>query len=654
MATSFTNLQPSLALTQVVITSGLFPSSDSGSATGDTLGFIANFASVFAPGGSLPASGQLIGIATNPALFSLLGTTFGGDGKTTFALPNLDGEAMIGAGGANLAGAATGTNTVTLTTANLPAPGGADQPVDNLQPSLPVQTLICVSGALPGEGAAFIGEVAQFAGNFVPSGWAVANGQTLAISGNEALYSVIGNLYGGDGETTFALPDLNGKLIAGASPTQPVGTSYGSATINLTDSELPPGGTPLDDDQPSVAMQYLICISGAFPSRDDGNLDPSTPTIGQIVAFAGTTIPPGWAAANGQILSIVQNTALFSVLGTNFGGDGRSTFALPNLEGRTIIGADGSQYLLGNVYGTDSLTLAADNVPACFAAGTRIATPHGQIEVERLAIGDLVTTSLGRSVPVKWIGHRRYGGRFLAGNHLVLPVCIKRGAIAPEVPAADLWVSPGHALCLDNALVPAWRLINAVSVIQAAEMESVTYYHIELEEHDVILAENCPAESFFEEAFRNQFENAAQYRALYPQEAGARFMCLPRLEEGFWLQAIQSRLAARAGLAPQPGQAAGPLRGFIDIAGPDIVSGWAQCVGAPEVPVCLDILVGGRRVGRALANHYRPDLHAAGLGRGCHGFTFRLPAGLVGAVQVRRATDDAELAMTNDALSAAA
>ena len=218
MTISFTNLQPSLALTQVVITEGVYPFRDGGSATGDTLGFIMNFAGNFAPGGSLQAAGQLLGITSDTALFSLLGTTFGGNGRTDFALPNLDGEAMIGAGGANLTGAVTGTSTVTLTTANLPAPGGADQPVDNLQPSLPVQTLICVSGALPGEGAAFIGEVAQFAGNFVPSGWAAANGQTLAISGNEALYSVIGNLYGGDGETTFALPDLEGKLIAGASP----------------------------------------------------------------------------------------------------------------------------------------------------------------------------------------------------------------------------------------------------------------------------------------------------------------------------------------------------------------------------------------------------------------------------------------------------
>ncbi len=66
------------------------------------------------------------------------------------------------------------------------------------------------------------------------------------------------------------------------------------------------------------------------------------PFIGELMVFAGNFCPRGWAEANGQLLSISQNSALFSLLGTNFGGDGRTTFGLPNLTGKTPIGSDGS------------------------------------------------------------------------------------------------------------------------------------------------------------------------------------------------------------------------------------------------------------------------------------------------------------------------
>lgn len=92
------------------------------------------------------------------------------------------------------------------------------------------------------------------------------------------------------------------------------------------------------------------------------------PFIGQIILFAGNFDIRGYASCNGQIMSIAQNTALFSILGTTYGGNGQTTFALPDLRGRVPIsqgqGPGLSSYSLGEVGGTESTTLTILNMPA--------------------------------------------------------------------------------------------------------------------------------------------------------------------------------------------------------------------------------------------------------------------------------------------------
>jgi beta-glucanase (GH16 family) len=284
----------------------------------------------------------------------------------------------------------------------------------------------------------------------------------------------------------------------------------------------------------------------------------------------------------------------------------------------------------------------ANETPLCFLAGTHIATPTGEVKVEALRIGDLVITLHAGPRLVKWIGRRRYAASLVAGNHNMLPICILAGALADGVPARDLWVSPGHAVHLDGALVPAARLINGVTIIQGTVAETLAYYHIELETHELLMAEGCAVESFFDENFRDQFENVAEYQALYPGAQAPGAMCLPRLEDGFMLLAIQRRIADRAGIQTVD-PIHGPLRGFIDQTGPARLTGWAQCADQPEEPVCLDILAGGQRIARLLANRYRADLRRAGLGSGCHAFELPLPPELPGPITIRRAADGAPL-----------
>ncbi len=94
----------------------------------------------------------------------------------------------------------------------------------------------------------------------------------------------------------------------------------------------------------------------------------SNPLIGEIRLFAGSFAPRGWALCNGQLLSIAQNTALFSILGTFYGGDGRVTFGLPDLRGRAPVhwgqGPGLSPYDLGEIGGSENVTVLTNELPA--------------------------------------------------------------------------------------------------------------------------------------------------------------------------------------------------------------------------------------------------------------------------------------------------
>lgn len=86
--------------------------------------------------------------------------------------------------------------------------------------------------------------------------------------------------------------------------------------------------------------------------------------VGELSIVAFNFAPPGWLPCNGQLLSISQYSALFSLLGVTYGGNGQTTFALPNLNGRMPIGADYGQFQLGQMAGNRSTTLTAANLPA--------------------------------------------------------------------------------------------------------------------------------------------------------------------------------------------------------------------------------------------------------------------------------------------------
>ena len=181
----------------------------------------------------------------------------------------------------------------------------------------------------------------------------------------------------------------------------------------------------------------------------------------------------------------------------------------------------------------------------CFVAGTRIATPDGAVAVESLAAGDLVLTADGRAVPVRWLG-RTVVSRAFADPLQVLPVRIRAGALAENVPSRDLLVSPSHAIRVGDVLAQAAALVNGTSVVREQDVLPVfSYYHLELDTHALVLAEGAPAESYLEGVEDIGFMNFAERIA--PESVVE--MAYPRVRAQRQLPAaVREHLAARAAL----------------------------------------------------------------------------------------------------------
>ena len=181
----------------------------------------------------------------------------------------------------------------------------------------------------------------------------------------------------------------------------------------------------------------------------------------------------------------------------------------------------------------------------CYVRGTRILTPSGEVLVEALRVGDAVQTARGEAREIRWIGQRRVALARHPQPHRARPVRILAGALADGVPRRDLLVSPAHAMMLDGLLFRAGHLLNGATIRQEAWPE-VEYFHLELDSHDILLAEGAPAESYLDDDNRSLFGGAVT--ALHP-DFGARKAsgaCLPFAAGLAQTQPVLARLQARA------------------------------------------------------------------------------------------------------------
>jgi Hint domain len=136
--------------------------------------------------------------------------------------------------------------------------------------------------------------------------------------------------------------------------------------------------------------------------------------------------------------------------------------------------------------------------PACYLKGTRILTPLGERKIEDLRTQDLVITVGGRAKPIEWIGSRRYRcARGRTWEAAVRPVRVARGALARNVPHADLLLSQEHCLLIDGGLIRIGDLVNgrSIAVDPCSELTEIEYLHVKLATHDAIYAEGAAGET---------------------------------------------------------------------------------------------------------------------------------------------------------------
>lgn len=327
----------------------------------------------------------------------------------------------------------------------------------------------------------------------------------------------------------------------------------GAGLVNLTAANTWTGGTTLTSGTLELAKTT---------SEGSGPIVFSAPSAAQTLKLDYV------AGANATIAQVIQG----------FSGGANTLIYLPNVDKAGIafgsysgtdlkFTAGGMGYEFTSLSTANGYTINASSIAAdasgtgvdifaavlCFAEGTRLRTPSGEVAVEALAEGDLVTTPEG-SRPVTWIGRRHIDIAAHPEPETVQPIRIRRGAVAPGVPARDVLVSPDHAIHFDGTLIPARLLVNGASITHESGRAAVTYFHVELAEHAILFAEGLEAESYLDTGNRAMFENAAVGLLAHPDLSiatrmrhGAATTCLPLVVDEARVRPVWERLAKRAG-----------------------------------------------------------------------------------------------------------
>lgn len=316
-------------------------------------------------------------------------------------------------------------------------------------------------------------------------------------------------------------------------------------------------------EQGGVPRGYIFfsadpTISGSLyihtPQPPSGGQPGQDPQV--IANFAGSDSIYIEESAAGPLTATYTPGA--GITGTLLISDGGSPLYLfNNFRGSTTL-----DYQAVSTTITDPLTgapnVAAIEVFVCFARGTRIATPDGERRVESLRVGDMVLVAGeadARPARVRWVGQRRLNLAAHPRPELAAPIRIRAGALGANLPCRDLLVSPDHALLLDGRLVRAKLLVNGMTIIQERALAAVTYHHIELEDHAILLAEGVPAESYLDTGNRGFFAGEGIV-ALHPDlmaDAPLAGSCAPYARDEAEIAPIWEALAQRAlnlGYAP--------------------------------------------------------------------------------------------------------
>ena len=315
------------------------------------------------------------------------------------------------------------------------------------------------------------------------SNYIFIQGSSISYSGSDNLAFTLAN------GSTVGLGDFlgvqgvlvqtsSGSVSLGAFASQSVSMVSSQVKLNLTDSSGATGNLSL-----TVSGGYITAISGTYGGSAvtgfNGQL--SGAWMVQYPFYASTSaMAVSFNLANGNSEVIFESQGINSV----------------------ITGVNNGSYIQQYNY-----TITSDTATTlCFCAGTRIATPAGEVRVETLRAGDLVLTATGEAKPVRWLGRSDVSATF-ADSLRSAPIRIAAGALAENLPMRDLRVSPAHAVFLNGILVQAAALVNGVTIVRERLIQDFSYYHVELESHELLISEGLATESFVDNIDRMAFSN---------------------------------------------------------------------------------------------------------------------------------------------------
>ncbi len=331
-------------------------------------------------------------------------------------------------------------------------------------------------------------------------------------------------------------------------------------TINLTAL----GTHTLTVDGVSATVSSIAGVQAAssptFSAINDGNLNIDYGVLG-ATALSGVTYNVGDTSSisvqGPALLGINLGTQTVNFSGNGFGSftydkgliDTTSSFNVNGFHWGDSVGVDGYEFddfdydsvsgnatlvltngaLIGaqtvtfNLNGIDpdlAAAILADPssfvdgtgqfvAPVCFLRGTMIDTDRGEVAVEDIQVGDKVQGRSGLR-EVRWVGYRHEWAHRIPLAHLddIWPILIKRDAVSENVPSKDIRASPWHHLYVDGLLVRAKDLVNGSTIVADKSLKRISYYHIELDQFDVIRAHGIYSESYTDGGNRNFFHNA--------------------------------------------------------------------------------------------------------------------------------------------------
>ena len=329
--------------------------------------------------------------------------------------------------------------------------------------------------------------------------------------------------------TTATVGAISPTPLYGSSPTATgviniTGANRDNANAGTAQNELTQLVTAIEGGNPGFPITYTP-LTSPIPGSTL-TLTPGNYKVTGDLTFSNVTLNFNGSSQNyyiwatGQIiftsgtinLNGVSASTIYWRAGSAITNATVITNGLPGIFiAQSSITINAASVITGNLYAqTGNVTLVGNRInpqTLCYLKGTKILTQNGFTNVEDLKVGDCVISygsisnntdvQLSETVeskPIKWVSNFHAVKR----DSSDIPVCFKAGSLGENAPFNDLFVSPGHRVIIDGKMVVASEAVNDETIVQEDTFDAIEYYHFELDEHSLVMAEGVLAETFLE------------------------------------------------------------------------------------------------------------------------------------------------------------